>query len=1119
MGSLLEKYGWHEWINHSNFSFLTGASDPEEYVTRALQYQYGGLGIVDYDGVYGIVRAFRALQQLRKNQGSLFEEQGVVSQYRGELQQNFELIKNFKLSYGAELHLKADHQEAVVYQDTLVLKALSRQGYFHLCRLLSRAHEKGKHDAYISLSSFSHTDLGDLVAICPMRGLIRRGSVAEIEARVDLLKQLFGKRFYIGLTRSLHPSEDDSLPLMMKIAEQHGVPTLLTQDTFMHCRRRKTVSDVLHAMRHNRELKDISPQLFANGERCLHSLKQIESIYGDLPVYEQSLRHSRELAEQLTFDLDQIKYHYPRELVPEGLSTQEYLVQMTWEHAYKLYRGAIPEKVERLIQYELKMIEELGFADYFLTVWDIVRWAREQNILCQGRGSAANSSVCFALGVTAVDPTKFDVLFERFISVERGDPPDIDVDFEHERREEVIQYIYERFGRRRAAMVANVITFKARGALRFVGKALGVDDGLISRASELISSKQYRSATLPEVLARVCQEQEEYTQQKTPWKYWGVMAQQIHGFPRHMGIHSGGFVVSDADLNYLSHQEPATMEGRSVIAWSKEDIEALGFFKIDILALGMLTAVRKCMEAVKKYYQQELQMHTIPQDDTPTYRMLQQADTVGTFQVESRAQMAMLPRLRPQCLYDLVVEVGIVRPGPIQGGFIHPYLKRRQGKEPITYPHPRLKPILERTKGIPIFQEQVMRIAIEIGGFKPGEADELRRQMGAWNFRGDLGPLVKRMAQGMRERGVAEDFVQQVLQQVRGFAEYGFPESHAVSFAMVAYVSCFLKCHYPAAFTMALLNSQPLGFYSPHALIQDAKRHGIQIRPICVKYSDWDSKLEETAYKGQYAIRLGMRLVKGLAKKSAERVVAVRQQTTKPWKTIEDFLEQSGLDRGALIALASADAMSVFSLSRRSAVWMAIASPYAAPLEEDYLRQEFRPETKMEKIELDFHHTTTSLGPHPVELIKQEHWCYPVPIKRITVSQGLAQRTKNKQVFVFGMVLIFQAPPSAKGMVFITLEDETGFINLALTPDIYKKYADVLRDQSFVCASGILQGVNEGHSVLVKSLYEMAHDEAEVFPMQEALNKAKTPPPFGAGQGRIVEKLQEGRIHPTRNFR
>ncbi|MEM7565447.1 MAG: error-prone DNA polymerase, partial [Pseudomonadota bacterium] len=553
----------------------------------------------------------------------------------------------------------------------------------------------------------------------------------------------------------------------------------------------------------------------------------MQRLYRVIPEYQRALALSEELNQCCEFDLSQLGYQYPKEMIPTGLDAQGYLWQLVQNGLSQRFGATPPDKLIKQIDHEMDLIGKLQFADYFLTVWDIVSWAREQKILCQGRGSAANSSVCFLLGITSVNPDQFDLLFERFVSMERGDPPDIDVDFEHERREEVIQYIYRRYGRDRSAMVANVITFRGKGALRSVGKALGVPDPLLHQMSKIASSRYFRGAGTENIVMALKQDYEEANPDATrvSWKLWMQLSEMLHGFPRHLGIHSGGFMLADKPLNCLLPQEPATMEGRSVIQWCKEDIEALGFFKIDVLSLGMLSAIRKCFDYVDLYYDQKFTLDRIPDDDSATYQMIQKADTVGTFQIESRAQMSMLPRLKPACFYDLVIEVAIIRPGPIQGKVIHPYLARREGLEPVTYPDERLRPILKRTLGIAIFQEQAMRIAIAVGNFSAGEANELRKKIGAWgikDFNRDLHPLLVKLEKGMQENGIAPEFAEQIIGQMKGFAEYGFPESHAVSFSLIAYASCFLKCHFPAAFYISVLNSQPMGFYSPHALLQAA---------------------------------------------------------------------------------------------------------------------------------------------------------------------------------------------------------------------------------------------------------------------------------------------------------
>lgn len=1068
MAALLETYGWHEWLCHTNFSFLIGASHPSDYVERASQLGYASMAITDFDGVYGIVRAHRARKGL--------PEQAWCP----------------KVHYGAEVHLTTDHSWPVLYQDTLALVAQTHRGYRNLCRILTHAHRGGKHDANVTIGDLLCSDLHDLVAIQPMRGLARRTEVAPLIERLGLLKEAFGNRLHLALSLHMHPSENRFFGRMQNMGKRFSIPCLLSQDCFFHERSQKPVSDVLQAMRLNRHLDEVGSHLFPNTERCFLGLDELEVIYGRVDGYESMLRHSRELSESCQFDLSELRYHYPQELVPEGMSSQDYLEHLTWQAAARFYHQNIPPHVDKLLKHELALVRQLGFSDYFLTVWDIVRWAREQHILCQGRGSAANSAICFVLGITSVDPSLFDTLFERFLSAERGDPPDIDVDFEHERREEVIQYIYRRFGRKRAAMVANVITFRSRGALRFVGKALGVPEKIISQTSRLLEIRQFRQSPVSEAIQQVAQEHEQ--PQEVCWDLWSALTQAIKGFPRHLGVHSGGFVIADQELNGLVHQEPATMEGRTVIAWSKDDIEALGFFKIDVLSLGMLSAIRKCIDYVQQTSGDRIRLHEIPRDDAPTFEMIQKADTVGTFQVESRAQMAMLPRLRPQCFYDLVVEVGIVRPGPIQGGFIQPYLRRRRGEEPVVYPHPLLQPILQRTLGVPIFQEQIMRMAMAVGGFSAGEADELRRQMGAWQFKGDLAPLVKRLATGMRRFGIAEKFVQQILKQVKGFAEYGFPESHAASFAHIAYVSCYLKRHHPVAFLAGLLNSQPMGFYSPHALLQDAKRHGIEILPICVMHSEWDCTLEKhpndhgevkshqvgVTLRHPWRLRLGFRMVSGLRHVAAEAMLLERKQ--KQWSTINDFLQRAPLFRGDISALAAANAFASLGVARRQAIWLADAVPVAPALEEN-LGYRFPKETSVEAMEADFAATSTSLGPHPVNLVKSEYWCYSVKREDLSPSHDLISQTSGRKVYVFGMVLVRQAPPSANGMVFLTLEDETGYVNLVFTPPVYERYQSAIHSQGFLCVQGTLQ-VHEGaHSVLVNRVYETQVPRADIIPI------------------------------------
>ncbi|MBT5093694.1 MAG: PHP domain-containing protein, partial [Halobacteriovoraceae bacterium] len=696
MASSLESLGFHEWLCKTNFSFLAGASHPSELVKTIADCGYESFCVNDFDGAYGLARTHLELKRL--------EGEHLPT-----------------LHYGAEIHTEKDHQNPLLLQKNLVLVATSQKGYGNLCKILSRAHQKGKNDSFLTLDELLASRVEDLVLIQPMRGWVRW---RQENPRIGELKEHFGGRFYMALSRHLHIAEDYWIGPTLDCIAKHQLLPLLSQDCFFHSPHQKSFSDVLNAIRMNKTVSECQDAFFPNGERYPQLLKNIERRFRELPLYQRSLEVSAELASSIDFSFDSLRYNYPQEMIPSGLTSQKFLEQLAWDGLSEKLSDPLPVNLVNQVAHELRLIEQLNFPDYFLTVWDIVRWARSQGILCQGRGSAANSAVCFGLGITSVNPHQFELLFERFISKERGDPPDIDVDFEHERREEVIQYIYRRYGRARAAMVANVITFKRKGAMRAVGKALGIGTDSLDRASKIGKSKINRGKSATAILGQLqFEEQSETLQSPLPWKSWEWFTERLKGFPRHLGIHSGGFIIAGCPLNDLVPQEPATMEGRTVIQWCKEDIEGLGFFKIDVLALGMLTALQKSFSLLKDHYGLELELHSIPEDDASTYQMITRADTVGVFQIESRAQMTMLPRMKPLCLYDLVIEVAIIRPGPIQGKVIHPYLRRRHGSEEVTYPDPCLEPILSRTLGIAIFQEQAMRIAVEVGDFTPGEAN------------------------------------------------------------------------------------------------------------------------------------------------------------------------------------------------------------------------------------------------------------------------------------------------------------------------------------------------------------------------------------------------------------
>jgi len=1091
MATLVERYGWHEWLCHTNFSFLVGASHPHELIDQACDFSYKGLGIADFDGVYGIARAYRDLR------------------HRGRLGKNTDL----KLYYGTELHLRADHDLPLPLQDTLVLFATNHQGYFHLCSLLSEAHREKKTGAFLSLQTLLAAPVEGLVALQAMRGYVRTQDVnsAEARERFGALREHFQGRFYCVFSRHLNAAEDSWMGASWELAKRLSLPVLLSQDVFFHTPERKALSDVLCAIRHNKTVENLSSQLFSNAERSLHSLGYIERLYSSLPFYEDALKNSCELAQSFAFDLDELRYLYPQEMIPPGYTSQTFLEKVVWEGCRRIYGERISTKTLHILQKELHLVSELGFADYFLTVWDIVRWARERHILCQGRGSAANSAICFVLGVTSLDPDKFDLLFERFLSLERRDPLDIDVDFEHERREEVIQYIYERYGRNRAAMVANVICFKKRGALRFVGKALGLPNEYLEEGSQALRSRALRRSDTDKVVAKVLDHTEKEVSDYT-LDLWAKFSQLLIGFPRHLGIHSGGFVLTDKVLNWLVPVEPATMENRSVIQWSKDDIEGLGFFKIDVLALGMLTALRKTFSLVQKHYGHEINLAHIPSDDLQTYKMIQKADTVGTFQIESRAQMSFLPKHKPLNFYDLVVQIAIIRPGPIEGGMILAYLNRRLGREKISIPHPSLEPILRRTYGVPIFQEQVMRIAIAVGGFTAGEADELRKKIGSFTMKTQdvdlwLGKLVK----GMLAHGIDQEFVDRILGYIRGFSSYGFPESHAASFAHIAYASAYLKAHYPEAFFTALLNSQPMGFYSVDTLLKTArhgsslrKDHSVEVLPICLASSQWDCTLEPASSSSfrPFAIRLGLRFVRGLSSSFSSFRFLDPSSRAKPRDLLHSPTSFAGdpsaslgmteFSRKDLTALAAAGALHKWGISRRAAIWLAEAAPFCEYLEDDEDEVLFKKETEWEQVQGDYSATGLSLGKHPAQILREQDWAYAIPVEKISLGEHLLQKRSGTLVHIFGLVLVRQAPPTAKNMLFITLEDESSYRpNLVVRPHIYEKFAQIIDRHCFLCVSGMVEIVDGACNVLVKDIHVPQLSQAELIPFAESMEETQ----------------------------
>jgi error-prone DNA polymerase len=842
----------------------------------------------------------------------------------------------------------------------------------------------------------------------------------------------------------------------------------------MHRRERRRLHDALTAIRLRTTVDAAGLALLPSGERHLRERERLARLYP--PTL---LQETLAIAERCQFSLDELRYEYPRELVPESYTPASWLRTLVERGAERRWGGksasgnsisdgslcrSVPAQVRTLIEHELTLISELSYEAYFLTVHDIVDFARSRGILCQGRGSAANSVVCYCLGITEVDPSRMSVLFERFISRERNEPPDIDVDFEHERREEVIQYLYAKYGRHRAALAATVISYRPRSTLRDLGRALGFDpiviESIAKSASRWDKSIDIERLELPEKIADI---------DRNRLHLLFELAQELLGFPRHLSQHVGGFVIARDSLEELVPIENASMPDRTVIQWDKDDLDALGLLKVDVLALGMLTAIRRAIDLISAWRcergGERLTLPAIPAEDPTVYDMLCRADSVGVFQIESRAQMNMLPRLRPRCFYDLVIEVAIVRPGPIQGDMVHPYLRRRRGEEPISYPSEAVKSVLERTLGVPIFQEQVMQLAIAAAGFSPGEADQLRRAMAAWKRRGGLGHFEERLIQGMRERGYTDEFAQRVFAQIQGFGEYGFPESHAASFALLVYISAWLKCHEPAAFTAALLNSQPMGFYSPSQLVRDAREHGVEVRPVDVLKSDWDCTLEATV-SGKPAIRLGLRLVHSLTHAGAERVVAMRDRID----VLQDLVRHAELDRGDLEALAAAGACANLSGNRHQAFWSVAGAEVELPLApcaEELALPLLPVPTEGENLVADYRALGLTLGRHPLALLRSLF----APREVSTASQ-LSNLPSESPVSVAGLVTMRQRPGTASGVTFVTLEDDTGYVNLIVWKRIGARYRRELLHSRLLEAEGYLQREGEVLHVIVERLHD-----------------------------------------------
>ncbi|MBT84564.1 MAG: error-prone DNA polymerase [Sutterellaceae bacterium] len=1016
----------------SNFSFLKGASHPEELVQQAKLLGYSAIGITDECSLAGIVRAHQAAKEC-----------------------------GIQLLVGAQF-VFANNSAFTGQRIALIVK--NKTGYTHLCRLITQARGRAAKGDYL----FTRDDLADIPPGLQLLLVPDERNKDNFPALLSWCAKRFAGRMHLVCNLQHRGFDKAWLLHLQALAHLHRVELMASNLPVMHSGERKNLHDVLTAIRLNCKLNDAKPFLETNAQRCLQPLQVLAKTYPH-----NLLKQTATLAAQCVFSLDELRYQYPREISPEGLEPTQYLRQLVEEGAAQRYSGKVPAKVRKQIEHELQLIEELKFEAYFLTVYDIVRFARSRNILCQGRGSAANSVVCYCLHITEVNPDKMAVLFERFISRERNEPPDIDVDFEHTRREEVIQYIYKKYGRDRAALAASVVVYRPRSALRDVGKALGLGTDLIEDLAKSQDGGYSRSMSVDHMV------QAGIDVRQSTVQHCVHLADELLGFPRHLSQHTGGFVIARDSLTELVPVENASMPERSVIQWDKDDLDAMGLMKVDVLALGMLSAIRMTLDELHKKPGAPRTLQAIPPEDSTAYDMMCKADTVGVFQIESRAQMGMLPRLKPREYYDLVIQVAIVRPGPIQGGMVHPFLKRRQGLEAVNYPSEALKEALGRTQGVPIFQEQVMQVAILAAGFTPGEADALRRGMAAWKRKGGLHHFYERVVNGMLERGYTREFAESIFKQMEGFGEYGFPESHAASFALLVYASSWLKCHHPDAFLCGLLNAQPMGFYAPSQLIQDAQRHGVTVRPVDVQCSALETRLESCT--GQlWTVRLGLNRVNGLKHDAAVRIVQTREQGL--FESVEDLTKRARLDRGDLLALADANALEQLAGHRRQAVWQTAATETRGVRHgannTDLLTNTRSNKTplelpkagELEDMLADYRATGSSLEHHPISFLRKQ--LAPYKIRQV---EELRTYPNGRLARACGIVTHRQRPATAHGTVFLNLEDETGNVNVIVWNSLAEEQRHVLRNAQIMGVFGIWQREGEVCNLVARRLVDYTH--------------------------------------------
>ncbi|KQQ50079.1 DNA polymerase [Rhizobium sp. Leaf311] len=1016
----------------THFSFLRGASSANELFETAKSLGIDAIGVVDRNSLAGIIRALEASR-----------------------------ATGLRLVVGCRLDLQ-DGMSILVYPT-------DRAAYSRLTRLITLGKGRGgKNNCVLhwdDVMSYADGMIGILIP-----------DLADDICALQLRKmaEVFGNRAYVSLCLRRRPNDQLRLHDLSNMATRRKVKTVVTNDVLFHEPGRRQLQDIVICIRAKSTIDDVGFERERHADRYLKPPEEMERLF---PRYPEALRRTMEIVEQCKFSLEELTYQYPEEAIVPGKTAQQSLEHYVWECVPDRYPEGMPPEVLATVRHELDLIQKMKYAPYFLTVFSIVQFARSQGILCQGRGSAANSAVCYILGVTSIDPSTNDLLFERFISQERDEPPDIDVDFEHERREEVIQWIYKTYTREKAALCATVSRYRAKGAIRDVGKVLGLPEDVIKALSsgmwswsEEVSDRNVRELNLNPDDRRL--------------KLTLQLAQQLMGAPRHLGQHPGGFVLTHDRLDDLVPIEPATMEDRQIIEWDKDDVEALRFMKVDVLALGMLTCMSKAFDLIREHKDDDLDLARITQEDPATYAMIRRADTLGTFQIESRAQMAMLPRLKPRTFYDLVVQVAIVRPGPIQGDMVHPYLRRREGKEKVEYPTPELEAVLGKTLGVPLFQESAMRVAMVCAGFTGGEADQLRKSMATFKFTGGVSRFKEKLVSGMVKNGYTAEFAEKTFSQLEGFGSYGFPESHAASFALIAYASNYIKCHFPDVFCAALLNSQPMGFYAPAQIVGDARAHGVEVRPICINRSRWDCTLEPIGNTDRHAVRLGMRMVKGLAASDAARIIAARMDDG--FSSVDDMWRRSSVPAASLVELAEADAFrSSLQLERRDALWAIKAlrdEPLplfaaAADREQKSIAEQAEPEVELRQmteghnVVADYGHVGLTLREHPMAFLRESL----TKRSMVTCEDAMSARD-GRWVYTAGLVLVRQKPGSAKGVMFITIEDETGPANVVVWPSLFERRRRVVLGSSMMAINGRIQREGEVVHLVAQQLFDLSAD-------------------------------------------